>query len=253
MRPWWVVALTIVASVGLVGLLAGFSRASWLALGVGACAWVIQAGWGKLWAARRKGEGHREPRSLAARLPVQLVIPLLFAALFLFMYRDLVISRFVGLDTPIEARSLNDRRRDAELALELAAGHPWRGVGAGNYLPAVRQVTLDSRPVHSVPLLVAAELGVPGAALWVWVMVAGLWAAGMRAATFQSRPAGASMKSGGRPPAIVEGCPMALGTWLAMLILGMFDVSLWVTTSWRAAILFAVLAARVAGHETRRA
>ena len=104
-----------------------------------------------------------------------------------------------------------------------------------------------SRPVHSVPLLAAAELGVPGAALWVWVMVAGLWAAGMTAI------AGASTKSGGRPPGIVEGCPIALGTWLAMLILGMFDVSLWVTTSWRAAILFAVLAARVAGQETRRA
>jgi hypothetical protein len=177
------------------------------------------------------------------------MMPLLFAALFLFAYRDLVVSRFVGLDTPIEARSLNDRQRDAELALELAAGHPWRGVGAGNYLPAVREVTLDSRPVHSVPLLVAAELGVPGAVLWVWVMVAGLWAAGMRAAAFQSRPAGALMKSGGRPPAIVGGCPVALGTWSAMLVLGMFDVSLWVTASWRAAILFAVLAARVAGQE----
>jgi len=237
------VALMIVVSVGLVGLLASFSRASWLAFGAGVCTWVIGAGWGKLWAARRKGEEHRGTRSLAVRLPVQLVIPLLFAALFLVMYRDLVVSRFVGLDTPIEARSLNDRRRDAELALELAAGHPWRGVGAGNYLPAVREVTLDSRPVHSVPLLVAAELGVPGAALWVWVMVAGLWAAGMTAIP------GASMKSGGRPPAIVEGCPMALGTWLAILMLGMFDVSLWVTTSWRAAILFAILAAHVSRSE----
>ena len=110
-------------------------------------------------------------------------------------------------------------------------------------MPAVREVTLDSRPVHSVPLLVAAELGGAGAALWVWVMVAGLWAAGMTAST------GAPVKGGSRPPAIGETCPVALGTWLAMLVLGMFDVSLWVTTSWRAAILFAVLAARVAGQE----
>jgi hypothetical protein len=247
MLPWWAVVLTIVISVGLVGLLAGFSRASWLAFGMGVCTWVVRAGWDRLRAARRQQERAARPRALVVRLPVQFVIPLLFVVLFLFAYRDLVVSRFVGLDTPIEARSLNDRRRDAELALELAAGHPWRGVGAGNYVPAVRQVTLDSRPVHSVPLLVAAELGVPGAALWAWVVVAGLWAAGITATT------GASMKSGGRPPAIVEGCPMALGTWVAMLSLGMFDVSLWVTTSWRAAILFAVLAARVAVQETRRA
>jgi hypothetical protein len=247
MLPWWAVVLTIVISVGLVGLLAGFSRASWLAFGMGVCTWVVRAGWDRLRAARRQQERAARPRALVVRLPVQFVIPLLLVVLFLFAYRDLVVSRFVGLDTPIEARSLNDRRRDAELALELAAGHPWRGVGAGNYVPAVRQVTLDSRPVHSVPLLVAAELGVPGAALWAWVVVAGLWAAGITATT------GASMKSGGRPPAIVEGCPMALGTWVAMLSLGMFDVSLWVTTSWRAAILFAVLAARVAVQETRRA
>ena len=95
-------------------------------------------------------------------------------------------------------------------------------------MPAVQEVNLDSRPVHSVPLLVAAELGVPGAVLWMCVVVAGLWLGGR--AAMESRPA-------------------ALAAWLAMVVVGLFDVSLWMTASWRAAMLFAMLAAHVSWPE----
>ena len=37
--------------------------------------------------------------------------------------------------------------------------------------------------------------------------------------------------------------------WLAMVVVGLFDVSLWMTASWRAAVLFAMLAAHVSWPE----
>lgn len=220
----------------LLGLLTSFSRASWLAFGVGASVWVIQVARGKLRVADgEQGVGAR-PCLSASRLPLHFIIPLVLAALFLLQCHDLVIGRFVGLDTPIEARSLNNRRRDADLALELIAAHPWRGVGAGNYLPAVRAFEPDSRPVHIVPLLVMAELGLPGAALWLWLAMAGLWTAGT--VPVEDRPPDGRLAAG-------------LGPWLATVVVGLFDVSLWMTTSWRAAVLFGVVVASVAFGEGR--
>ena len=232
-RRWRRAGLTLVAGVGLLGLLTSFSRASWLAFGVGVSVWMIQVACSNLRVVdAERGARARRPLS-PSRLPLQFVIPLALAASFLFLYRDLVVSRFVGLDTPIEARSLNDRRRDADLALELIAAHPWRGVGAGNYLPAVRALEPDSRPVHNVPLLVTAELGLPGAALWLWLTAPGLWIA--RVVPIQGRSTDRRL-------------PAGLGPWLATVVVGLFDVSLWVTTNWRAAILLGVVAACVAGR-----
>ena len=231
-RGWRRAGLTFVASVGLLGLLISFSRASWLAFGVGVSVWAIQAVRYKLRVVdAERGVGARPPLS-PSRLPLQFVVPFVLVALFLFLYRDLVVSRFIGLDTPIEARSLNDRRRDADLALELIATHPWRGVGTGNYLPAVRAFEPDSRSVHNVLLLVTAELGLPGAALWLWLTAAGLWMA--RVVPAEGRSTDGRLAAG-------------LGPWLATVVVGLFDVSLWMTTSWRAAILFGVVAACVAG------
>lgn len=210
-RSWRRIGLTIAVSVGLVGLLTSFSRASWLAFGIGVLTWGMQA------RGRFRTEKHQRREGSQGRLsfpdlPLHLIVPLLVALVFLLLCRDLVISRFVALDTPIEARSLDDRSTDAGLALELIADNPWRGVGAGNYLAAVRSFEPDSRIVHNVLLLVAAELGLLGAALWIWLSLSGL------------RPSYSSL-----PP------------WLATLTIGLFDVTLWMTASWRAAVIFAIL------------
>jgi hypothetical protein len=84
-----------------------------------------------------------------------------------------------------------------------------------NYLPAVRAIEPDSRAVHNVLLLVGAELGLPGAALWLWLAVSGL-----------SRP----LAPGWAP-------------WIAMLTVGLFDIALFPTNSWYAAVSFGLLAA----------
>ena len=211
-RGWHKAGLTAIVSVGLLGLLASFSRASWLALAAGLSAWAIRKVRSKFRSTNRQGQKGAQGRCSISNLPLHLILPLIVGVSFVFLYRDLVISRFVNLDTRIEARSLNDRGRDASLALELVAAHPWRGVGAGNYLPGVRSFEPDSRVVHNVPLLVAAELGLPGAALWAWLSLSGL-----------------------------RSSRAVLPAWLATLLIGLFDVSLWMTANWRAAVIYGIL------------
>ncbi len=214
-RGWAQAWFALVASAGLLGLLVTFSRSAWLAFGVGLLAWLLHR---SLHRRTPCGpEGKRSLRGLVETLrqPVQFVVPVVLALLFLLLYHDLVASRFLHLETPIEARSVSDRQVDANLALRLIRQHPWRGVGVNNYLVAVRAIETDSRTVHNVPLLTAAELGLPGAALWIWLVLSGL-----------SRP---------QSP--------AWAPWIAMLIAGLFDVALFPTNSWYAATVFGLLAA----------
>ncbi len=212
-RGWRRAGLSLAFSLGLLGLIVSFSRAAWLAFGLGVGVW----GW-QLWRGSRRAAGTRAERPWRVGELWWLALPLLLGGLVLWLCRDLALSRFVNLSTPTEARSLGERQRDTGLALDLIADHPWWGVGAGNYVPAVRERRPKSQPVHNVLLLVTAELGLLGAGLWLWLSLAGLRA----------------------PPA-------ALGPWLATIVIGLFDVSLWLTTSWRAAILFGLLLAWVAG------
>jgi O-antigen ligase len=203
LQRWQRVGLLFVLSVGLMGLLTSFSRNSWLAFAIGLMAW---------------GRG----RTVPARLRKVALLLLPIAILFLWRYRELLLSRFLNLGTVLEARSLNERWRDMRLAVELIVSHPWRGVGSGVELTAAQRLDPQAATVHNVPLLVSAELGLPGAALYLWLAVAGLCS--------------------GRA---------ALAPWLAMLVIGLFDNTLWLTASWRAAILMALLTARVAQSAAR--
>jgi hypothetical protein len=141
----------------------------------------------------------------------------MLAVLFLWLHHDLVAGRFLHLETPLEARSISDRRRDADLAIQLIRQHPWRGVGVRNYLAAVRAIEPDSRTVHNVLLLTAAELGLPGAALWLWLALSGL----------------------------LHPLSAAWLPWSAMLVTNLFDIALSMTNSWYATVVFALLAAHL--------
>jgi O-antigen ligase len=207
---WRQLCFTFVTSVGLLGLLTTFSRSSWLAFGLGLLAWTV----------RRTLLGRRAIRSEGQQplfLRPQLVIPIIVAALFLLLHYDLVASRFLHLDTPLEARSIRDRQKDTDLAIRLITEHPWRGVGARNYLVAVRAIEPDSRTVHNVPLLMAAELGLPGAALWLWLALTG----------------------------VLHPLSAAWAPWSAMMVSAQFDIALSVTNSWYATTVFALLAAHI--------
>jgi hypothetical protein len=207
---WRQLGFTIVGSVGLLGLLTTFSRSSWLSFGLGLLGWLVTR------IAVKRCATHSHGRHVGFRR-IQVLVPIVAAALFLALHYDLVASRFLHLETPLEARSIRDRQRDAALAIQLIRRHPWRGVGIRNYLVAVRAIETDSRTVHNVPLLLAAELGLPGAALWVWLALAGLFH------------------------------PLSVGwaSWCAMLVTNLFDIGLSITNSWYATVIFALLAAHI--------
>ncbi len=121
------------------------------------------------------------------------------------------------MDAPSEAQSLNQRLADARLALELITDHPLSGVGLGSYTDAAQEVNPDAARVHNVLLLVTAELGLPGLLFLLWLLLS----------PFTFRPLRA----------------MAIAPWVAMLIIGLFDTTLWLTSNWQTAVLFGLLAA----------
>lgn len=217
-RGYRLVGLGLAFSLGLLGLLVSFSRTSWLAFFVGAGLWFA------LEALHVRHQSGRAWRYLFGQWLPRLAIPMLLCIGFFAVYHGLVLGRFVALDITTEAQSLGDREKFARVALQLIRDHPWRGVGAGYYETAAREVYAYARTVHNVPLLVAAELGLPALGLWLWLAVSGLVGV-----------AAAAPERGGVSP-----------LWAAWLLAGLFDVTLWFTSSWRAAVLFGIIAAHVA-------
>ena len=220
-------------AVGGAGLFLSFSRAAWLGLAAGLVVWGLLAWWG-----RRAGEGATHfrkgdaPRWDAARVArgAPWVLGLALALVIAFAYRDLVFSRFFALDTPTEAQSISERLRDSALAVSLVRDHPLMGVGLGQYVDAAQQLDDSAVRVHNAGLMVAAELGLPGFLLWLWLMVAPFW--------LWLRPGGYAARY-----------PAALGPsmapWVAMLVINTFDTTLWLSGNWQTAISFALLAAHV--------
>ena len=233
-------ALAVVVMVGTAGLLVSFSRTAWLGFAAGLLVLVTGA------ARRERRMDDPPPGPGPARPPFGWVLAagmVVLVVAFVALFGDLALSRFVSLDTPIEATSLSDRQRDASLALDLIAQAPWRGVGAGNYLAAAQATVADARTVHNVPLLVGSELGLMGLILLVWMGVAPfLCGRGRRAAAGQ--PDGRARWNG------LRFClPTSSAPWLAMLVVGLFDVTLWLPTSWHAAVLFALVVASQAADK----
>lgn len=171
-------------AVGFAGLLVSLSRSAWLALGVG----------GLVLAWPRDRTTARSWREFALPTAVFAAGLLLFALL----YGDLMASRLVALDSPLESRSLWERQRDWGIALRLVGERPFLGTGPGQYLANAQAVDPAAVTVHNVPLLVAAELGVLGLGLWLafW-----LWPLGKY----------------GRSPAHRAGTAV----WLALIIMAM--------------------------------
>jgi O-antigen ligase len=167
-RGWrrWALAACLVP--GALGLFFSFSRAAWLATLAGlAYLLVVHRPWTRVrWSA-------------AARCW------LLFGAVLLLMagivlgalYGDLVLTRLLCLDSPLEYRSLHDRLTDIAQAWDLIRAAPFTGVGTGHYRETLWAQAGATPPpgfrmVHSVLFLAAAELGLPGAVLWFWLLLA---------------------------------------------------------------------------------
>jgi hypothetical protein len=99
---------------------------------------------------------------------------LILTLLFLTIYGDAVTGRVVALETPVENRSLWERNRDTSISLKVIAAQPIVGAGLGNYVAAAREYDEWAEIVHNAPLLLAAEMGLVGLALWLWLVIAPL-------------------------------------------------------------------------------
>jgi hypothetical protein len=260
-RGWRLAGLIIGFSAGLLALATSFSRAAGLAFIVGAAVWLILHF--ELWRFDRSW-----PTLKSKIQNPKYLLPFLAALLFLFLYRDLVLSRFLALNTPIEAESLNRRVADSEIAWELIQDHPWRGVGLGYYTDAAVLLHPEARRVHNVPLFVTAELGILGGLFWLWLALAPFLrrrnSGELRGTQEKSQIPNPKSQEGGtqgnseelkgtqerssefpRVPTSSHEFPSAIAPWLAMLVIGFFDTTLWLTSNWQTAVLFALLAANL--------
>jgi O-antigen ligase len=93
----------------------------------------------------------------------------------------------LGAPLRLEQRSLSDRMRLNQAAVGMLVDRPVSGVGAGAFVVRLHQVagvSLPLEPAHNLPLLLAAEMGGPGAVAVVVLAVAlaGRWWVRRRAA-----------------------------------------------------------------------
>jgi O-antigen ligase len=155
--------------VGLLlaaGLLVSFSRAAWLAAAIGLGIWWFSA-------FGRRRAGHIRPvwAGIARRPWTVLVV----AGALVVVAAALLASPVGGvIGVRLSPRPANDLERGSieqrlsldRSALSLIKRHPTLGVGAGNFGEASLEAGLQAifgEPAHSVPLLIVAEMGVPGA------------------------------------------------------------------------------------------
>jgi O-antigen ligase len=146
-RAWAGVPVGLLLAAGLV---VSFSRAAWLAAAVGLGVWWLTT----------------SPR----RIPWRWLLPgLALVGLGLLISP---VGAVVGVRlsprpaNDLERGSIEQRLALDRLALTLIKRHPTLGVGAGNFGEASLEEGLQAlfgEPAHSVPLLMVAELGVPGA------------------------------------------------------------------------------------------
>jgi hypothetical protein len=160
-KPRWV--LPLLMALGCAALFATLAR--WaavcfaLGLGLNLAPWLVA--------------GVRRRRWVVAPFGLSLALAAgLAVGLMAVVYGDAVVGRAVALETPVESRSLWERERDTEIAARLLANRPLTGVGLGRYLSHARAIDRWAMTVHNVPLLMGAELGLPGVLLWLVLLVA---------------------------------------------------------------------------------
>lgn len=153
--------LMVAGLVGVFPLIQTFSRGAWISLLIAAVLGLVVAG--------RAGHlGPREKTRVAT-------IALLTGAVGLF-FAGAITARLS--ETTIGSASIQDRFGLIEVALNMIAAHPILGIGLNNFANVMHQYDTTGvtyafpEPVHNVYLLVAAETGIMGLCLFLWLIVA---------------------------------------------------------------------------------
>lgn len=185
---WWLLCL---------GWLLTFSRSAWLATALALClagAWLV-----------------RYRPALRRSLALSLAGAACITALLLPLLSGQVVNRLDPQSTDSERRSISQRIELQAIALGAIAARPLTGIGAGNFPLAVVAYPQAGppQPVHNIPLLAAAEIGVLGGALWLCLPLA----AGALLVRRWSR---------------LGSCSVVLVTaWLALALIGLVDFYPW--------------------------
>jgi O-antigen ligase len=168
-RASQILAITLTA-VCFGGMLLTFSRSAWLGVAAGGAVVTVLA-------LRRGFRGQISWRAAGALLAVVVIPSALFAATQWRLLRPRLGLSVEG----VEIRSADERTGLEGGAWMLIREHPWLGVGYGNFSIALwerRPAALEAypiyQPVHRVPLLATAELGLPGGLIWL-VLALGPW------------------------------------------------------------------------------
>lgn len=151
--------LLIVSCLQWTALFFTFSRSAWLA----AIVWLV------VFTLRRDRRYaiHDNKRIIAYRLSLIAILAILFF--------PLVHSRIASDSIP-ETRSKTERISGYREAVAIWKTSPIIGVGLGNYTIAASRLdtaraSWEYQPVHNVPLLILAELGLVGAFLFILAFV----------------------------------------------------------------------------------
>jgi O-antigen ligase len=169
-RRWAQIAALVLVAFGLWALLVTFSRSAILGFGVGLL--LIGASW------LRRGA----PRPSRTVVITALSVMLLVSTAFVARYAEFVLAR-AGVGSEVtELRSVVDRRVYTEIALTIISDFPVTGIGMGNFPGKARDLlrnspykALGADHVHNLPLLIASEIGLTGAVLWLALIGIGCW------------------------------------------------------------------------------
>ena len=153
-HPNWLALLLIAA--GAHTLLLTFSRSAWLAL----VAFVAILFW------KSKFLG-------AQKTTIVIGVMITTFLLTLFPLRALILSRTPSASNT-ESLAVTGRFWLIEQGLKMTSEHPFTGVGIGSFIILLAEREGQNNfvePVHNIPLLALAELGLVGFILLAWVAI----------------------------------------------------------------------------------
>ncbi len=209
--PGWRPVLAFTFALGAAALLLTFSRAAWVALAAGG---LVMAA---LLVARRKLRMLGELTVLALG-SLLIVLPFVLVNLPFLGMRLEIPATLPAADAPLlspEETSFLERFALNEAAIRIFKERPLTGVGLGAFPIALHSRLPDFRfepqPVHIVLLLAAAELGLPGGLVYLWVTLSP-WAAFWLAR---------------RRVRLTPGLVAASGALAVSAVIGLFDYYLW--------------------------
>lgn len=174
------IAYSFLIFLNILGLTVAFSRGAYLALGVGLVIFFGTMKYRKLEIARGPSvsEGSETISSTnqiaSPRLSSGLAISVLAMSILISfaIFRPFLLTRATFSD-----QSTIDRKFYDQMGLKMAEQHPLFGVGAGENLLHMEQVSnktlmpWEKQPPHNYFIIAAAELGIPFALILLWIFL----------------------------------------------------------------------------------